>query len=106
MNEAQCQIILCYFSDTVAIVFVNMCLTLRWYCQCGIAVWPDSYITDGSMCMKWWQCVMLATGSSITVSLLGSKKSFSYSRNWEMNVLGCPLLVPVISQMNPDHKLW
>jgi len=27
MNEVQCHIIFCYFSDAVAIVFVNMCLT-------------------------------------------------------------------------------
>ena len=27
MNEAQGLIIFCYFSDTVCIVFVNMCLT-------------------------------------------------------------------------------
>jgi len=27
MNKAQCHIILCYFSDGVAIVFVNTCLT-------------------------------------------------------------------------------
>jgi len=26
VNEAQCHIILCYFIDTVCIVFVNMCL--------------------------------------------------------------------------------
>jgi len=27
MNEGQCHIFLCYFSDTVRIVFVNVCLT-------------------------------------------------------------------------------
>ena len=27
MNEAQCHIIFCYFSDIVCIVFGNMCLT-------------------------------------------------------------------------------
>jgi len=27
MNETQCHIIFCYFSDTVCIVFLNMCLT-------------------------------------------------------------------------------
>jgi len=27
MNEGQCHIFLCYFSDNVHIVFVNVCLT-------------------------------------------------------------------------------
>jgi len=27
MNEAQCHIIFCYFSDIMCTVFVNMCLT-------------------------------------------------------------------------------
>jgi len=61
MNEAQCHIIFCYFSDTVCIAFVYMCLTqddrqpFSLDDSVSVLLLSGQIVTLlwGRMCMKW-----------------------------------------------------
>ena len=77
MSEAQCHIIFCYFSCTVCIVFVNIFLSQYDGQPLSLEDISASLLSDQIITWLWVECVwngdslMLATGSSTTVSLLG-----------------------------------
>jgi hypothetical protein len=114
MNEARGCKIFCYFNDTVCIVFVSMCLTKGDGQPFSLDNDVRVFLLSGQIVtLLWGECVWhgdSVLGEQQVASLQclteEGKKSFSCSRNWEMKALSCQLLVPVISQMNPDHTLW